>query len=55
MGGEFFATVIGNMNLFGRVALCGAISEYNMPDNKLLGILTCKLTFSVRLIHEYYG
>lgn len=29
MGGEFFESVLGQMNTFGRVAICGAISEYN--------------------------
>ncbi len=37
MGGEFFTTVVGMMNTYGRVALCGAISEYHLPDNQPLG------------------
>jgi len=30
VGGEFFNTVIQKMNTFGRVSICGAISQYNM-------------------------
>ncbi|XP_041379630.1 prostaglandin reductase 1-like [Gigantopelta aegis] len=29
VGGEFFESVLGQMNTFGRVAICGAISQYN--------------------------
>ncbi|ODM99750.1 Prostaglandin reductase 1 [Orchesella cincta] len=36
VGGEFTYNVLRNMNEFGRVALCGAISTYNDPkDNKV--------------------
>jgi len=29
VGGEFLTTVVNNMNRFGRVSICGHISEYN--------------------------
>ena len=32
MGGEWFETVLANMNTFGRVAVCGAISQYNLTE-----------------------
>ena len=38
VGGEFFNTVLSNMNEFGRVAVCGAISEYNL-EKPLKGVL----------------
>ncbi len=35
VGGKFFSTVVRMMNRFGRVSLCGAISEYNEKDNEI--------------------
>ena len=32
VGGEWFETVLANMNDFGRVAVCGSISEYNLTE-----------------------
>lgn len=32
VGGEFFETVLANMNEFGRVSVCGAISLYNTEE-----------------------
>ena len=32
VGGEFFETVLSNMNEFGRVSVCGAIAEYNLEN-----------------------
>ena len=32
MGGEFFEVALSNMALFGRVAVCGAISQYNATE-----------------------
>lgn len=32
VGGEFFGTVLTNMNVFGRVSICGAISIYNAEE-----------------------
>ena len=37
VGGKFSATVIPQMNDFGRISQCGAISEYNV-QKPLLGI-----------------
>merc|ERR1712048_194260 len=36
VGGEFFDTAMGNMNRFGRISLCGAISTYNEKDKSVL-------------------
>ncbi len=32
VGGEIFDTLLGRMNPFGRIALCGLISDYNTAD-----------------------
>ena len=32
VGGEILDTVLGRMNLFGRVVVCGTISDYNATD-----------------------
>lgn len=32
VGGEFFEIVLANMNEFGRVSVCGAISLYNTEE-----------------------
>ena len=32
MGGEFFEVGLANMALFGRVAVCGATSQYNATE-----------------------
>ncbi len=32
VGGEWFETVLAQMNTFGRVAVCGAISQYNATE-----------------------
>ena len=32
VGGEFFDTVVHQMNQFGRISVCGAISTYNVAD-----------------------
>ena len=32
MGGEFFEVVLSQMNSFGRVSVCGAISQYNLEQ-----------------------
>ncbi len=31
-GGEWFETVLTQMNTFGRVSICGAISQYNAEE-----------------------
>lgn len=35
VGGELSSTVIQQMNLFGRVSVCGSISSYNGPTDEL--------------------
>ena len=32
VGGEFFETVLNQMNSFGRVSICGYISQYNLLE-----------------------
>ena len=32
VGGEFFEVALANMALFGRVAVCGAIPQYNATE-----------------------
>ena len=32
VGGEFFQVMLSNMNLFGRISICGAISIYNATE-----------------------
>ena len=32
VGGEFFEAVLSQMNTFGRVSVCGAISMYNATE-----------------------
>ena len=32
VGGEFFETVLNQMNSFGRVSICGCISQYNLLE-----------------------
>ena len=32
VGGEFFEAVLNHMNLFGRVSICGCISQYNLLE-----------------------
>lgn len=34
VGGELSATVIKQMNDFGRIAVCGAVSTYNVPEDQ---------------------
>ncbi len=38
VGGEIFDTLLGRMNAFGRIALCGLISQYNAAPAPLLNI-----------------
>ena len=32
VGGEFFETVLAEMNTDGRVSICGCISQYNLEE-----------------------
>ena len=32
VGGEFFEVVLSQMNTFGRVSVCGCISQYNLDE-----------------------
>lgn len=42
VGGEFATAAVLNMNLFGRIACCGAISGYNLkvPEKRELNLIT---------------
>jgi len=44
------------MNLFGRVAICGAISEYNLPEDNPSGsylFKTVKALYNFKFIYKY--
>ena len=46
VGGEFFETVLSQMNTDGRVSVCGCISQYNAtetPKGGSYGVSTCVL------------
>ena len=50
VGGDFFTVVVSNMNEFGRVSICGAISQYNttgVPQCERLTMYTCSEMFSI--------
>ena len=34
VGGDFFDTVLPLMNEFGRVSICGCISQYNLEEQQ---------------------
>jgi prostaglandin reductase 1 len=43
VGGEFFDTVLPQMNTFGRISICGIISTYNDSDELSKGLSMNKL------------
>ena len=43
VGGVGFVTVLTNMNLFGRVAVCGSISTYNEAEKPLSELITVSI------------
>ena len=56
VGGEIFDTILGRMNAFGRVAICGLISGYNgkaLPLNNVRSILTNKLMVQGFIISDH--
>ena len=56
VGGEIFDTILGRMNAFGRVAVCGLISGYNgkaLPLNNVRSILTNKLMVQGFIISDH--
>ena len=55
VGGQIFDTVLGRMNPFGRIALCGLIAGYNgeeMPLKNLFSFLTNRLTLRGFIVSE---
>eukprot|EP00057_Strongylocentrotus_purpuratus_P001323 XP_001198144.1 PREDICTED: prostaglandin reductase 1 isoform X1 [Strongylocentrotus purpuratus] len=46
VGGEFATAAVLNMNLFGRIACCGAISGYNLKVPEKLSAIYGKMVFS---------
>ncbi|KAJ7439067.1 hypothetical protein B0H11DRAFT_2103251 [Mycena galericulata] len=49
VGGEQLEVAIDNMNMNGRVIVCGAISEYNIPREERYGIKNMGRLFRLRL------
>jgi prostaglandin reductase 1 len=47
VGGDFFTVVVSNMNEFGRVSICGAISQYNTT-----GVPQCNLNSGMLLFKQ---
>lgn len=60
MGGEMLEAVVANMNPYGRVTACGAISQFTDPSRKsapdLIAIIYKSITiqgfFPVKLVDE---
>ena len=44
VGGDMFDAVLAQMNNFGRVSICGVISQYNLKE-KQKGITSVKVDF----------
>ncbi len=56
VGGPVFDAVLGRMNPFGRIALCGLISGYNglpMPLHNVRSLLTMRLTLEGFIVSEH--
>jgi len=56
VGGAVFDAVLGRMNPFGRIALCGLISGYNgtpMPLHNVRSFLTMRLTMQGFIVSEH--
>jgi NADPH-dependent curcumin reductase CurA len=59
VGGEHFEAALGRMNNFGRVVMCGSISDYNdpipPPGPRNLGfVVTKRLTLKGYIISDHY-
>ncbi|XP_015698562.1 2-alkenal reductase (NADP(+)-dependent)-like [Oryza brachyantha] len=59
VGGSTLDAVLPNMRLFGRIAACGMISQYNLdsPDgvHNLFYIITKRLRMEGFLVFDYFG
>ncbi|MFO1090570.1 MAG: NADP-dependent oxidoreductase [Hyphomicrobiales bacterium] len=58
VGGEIFDTVLGQMNRFGRVALCGLISMYNATElppgpKNIRSVLTMRLKVQGFIVFDF--
>lgn len=56
VGGPVFDAVLGRMNPFGRIALCGLISGYNglpMPLHNVRSLLTMRLSLQGFIVSEH--
>ncbi|KAJ7462119.1 hypothetical protein FB451DRAFT_1353065 [Mycena latifolia] len=49
VGGEQLETALENMNMNGRVISCGAIAEYNIPNDQRYGIKNMSAMFKRRI------
>ena len=59
VGGAHLTAAIENMNMYGRIALCGMISEYNSPStrddsNLFMEILTKEIMVKGFIVTSYY-
>ncbi len=56
VGGEIFDLLLGRMNAFGRIAVCGLISGYNgepIPVNNFRSVLTNRLKVQGFIVSEF--
>lgn len=58
VGGKMLDAVLLNMNLHGRIAVCGMISQYNLEEPEGVNNLFCLITKRIRmegfLVFDYY-
>ncbi|KAL3835117.1 hypothetical protein ACJIZ3_009853 [Penstemon smallii] len=58
VGGKMLDAVLLNMNLHGRIAVCGMISQYNLEEPEGVQNLFCLITKQIRmegfLVFDYY-
>lgn len=58
VGGKMLDAVLVNMKLYGRIAVCGMISQYNLEQTEGVHNLFCLITKRIRmegfLVFDYY-
>ncbi|XP_072034958.1 prostaglandin reductase 1-like [Amphiura filiformis] len=53
VGGDFSMMMIKHMRIYGRVVVCGAISEYNLTDPQKYPSIFCHLLFNSIKVHGF--